>query len=1174
MMPEREIRGMNQAAREKDAGLRDVATHEAAAHEAALQQDIDAREAALDRTRSFIVQAPAGSGKTELLIQRYLALLVTVDAPEEIVAITFTRKAAAEMRVRILQALRHAGGDDADSAHERRTQQLAREALQRDAAMGWSLLEQPGRLRLLTIDALDGWIARQMPWLSGLGTAISIADDAEALYREAVREVLLGASGGSGIRAALRFLLVHLDNRFGIIEDMLVAMLAIRDQWIELVDGGLEGQTARAAIEHTLQRLITQHLQRLADHLPPSDVEELTRLAAHAADVLEADPKRSADSFLACRGRVDPPGPAIEDLPVWNSLRSLLLTDADEYRKPRGITVRLGFAARDPMKDRLVALLDAVSGDEELRALLAGVRRLPGARFDGTQWEVLGSIVTIITGCVHALRDIFARRNTADHIEVAASARRALGGELDPTDLSLLLEYRIRHLLVDEFQDTSSNQFRLLRQLTAGWSAPDLHTLFLVGDPMQSIYRFREAEVGLFIQVWEQRRLGSVPLTALRLTRNFRSQQGIVSWVNGHFSAMMPAGSDASVGAVAYAPSIAVHGAEPEAAEIRVLFSGNRREEARDLAALLRAVLGGEACGPVGSVAVLVRARSHLAELVSELRAEGLRFRAVEIEPLGDCSAVRDLHALTRALLYPSDRVAWLAVLRAPCCGLALADLHALCRDDSATPVRVLLRDPDRRKGMSRDGAQRVDRVAALLAAAGAMRGRRPLRQLVEGCWIALGAPSLLDAAGIDAAMSFLSLLETHDEGGDLDDAALLERDASALHAPPDPEADARLQLMTVHKAKGLQFDVVVIPRIEGIPRRDEDRLLQWDRTLGDEGLDFLIAPLKERGADEDPTYTFIKQTRAMKGEYEDVRLLYVAVTRARRRLYLSATMKESFTRGERSLASPGRRSFLGYLWPLLREQIEQRYAEWLARVGEETGGAGADATDAPVQGRLLRVTADWIPPEPPVDAAYEGMPRRAAEPHSPATESDLVWRAGSSARTAGVVVHMLLERLAAEGAAFWTGAGQHVRMQLLESCFRTAGIAAPDREALDRASAAIDRILDDERGRWLLDSHELAECELALTGLDGDTVVSVKIDRTFVDGEGVRWIVDYKTATHEGADLEAFLAGQEKLYRPQLQRYARLLKAWEGRTIRAALYFPLLQRWREVALPEFEDRV
>lgn len=1131
---------------------------------ALVRQDDAARERALDTTASFIVQAPAGSGKTELLIQRYLSLLATVDAPEEIIAITFTRKAATEMRVRILQAIGAADAAEASTEHARRTQMLARAALRRDRERGWSIGEQPGRLRILTIDALNGWIARQMPWLSGLGPVSAVTDDADILYREAVRSVLIGQSGGSRIRAAVRQLLIHLDNRFRSVEDLLVEMLAIRDQWIELLAGGLETRAARVLLESTLRRIIEAHLARLRAKWEPDVLEEVLLLAAHASSVLDGVAERSPGALSAGLDYSVVPGETEDDIPLWLAIRQLLLTEGDEFRKPRGITVRMGFAANDPMKDRLKSVLEQIAGDEGLRALLAGIRALPAPGFDHGQWEIVGSMVAILEAVTAELRSLFARRGATDHIEVANAARRALGDELAPTDLSMLLEYRIRHLLVDEFQDTSSTQFLLLRQLTAGWSAPDQHTLFLVGDPMQSIYRFREAEVGLFLNVWQQERLGSVPLTALRLLRNFRSQQRIVDWINDSFSTIMPENSDAASGAVAYAASAAVHEAEESAVDLHITFSGDRNEEARAVTTYVQRVLAGEVCGRVESLAVLVRARTHLAQLVPVLRAAGLRFRAVEIESLGKNSAVQDILALTRAVLYPSDRIAWLAVLRAPFCGVTLADLHTLCRDDLHTPLASLLEDPVRRSKMSTDGRDRAERLLAAVSEASAQRGRMSLRRLIETCWISLGAPSLLDASSFDAAMAFLALLEQHEAGGEVDDLTLLEQSASLLYAPPDPEGDPRLQLMTVHKAKGLQFDVVVLPRLDGVPRQDSERLLLWDRSLGEEGLSFLIAPVRERGGDTDPIYDFIRNNRAVKADHEYLRMLYVAATRAKRRLFLSATMKESTRKGERVLNTPRPRSFLSYLWPLLEGEIDARYRTWTSLpLGEEESGGGSGGAQVLFQ----RVTEGWTAPAVPAFPTAGPSENEDGGDKSAPLQSDLEWRAGHSARAAGVVVHALLQRIAEHGEKFWKDAGGEDRGMLLNALFSDAGLTDPPQAAVERAAAAIDRILADERGRWLLAAQEEGECELALTGWDGDAVSSVKIDRTFVDADGVRWVVDYKTATHEGADLEAFLKGQEALYRPQIERYARMIAAWDDRPVRAALYFPLLQRWKEVPL-------
>src|SRR5581483_10924539 len=140
-----------------------------------------AREYATDPQRSILLQAPAGSGKTTVLTQRLLRLLAVVDEPEEILAITFTRKAAAEMRARVLKALR--GEIDTSSAQGRRLQALATAALQRGAARGWNLAQDPGRLRIQTIDSFNFRLASQLPVTAKAGGALTITDRPGEIYR-------------------------------------------------------------------------------------------------------------------------------------------------------------------------------------------------------------------------------------------------------------------------------------------------------------------------------------------------------------------------------------------------------------------------------------------------------------------------------------------------------------------------------------------------------------------------------------------------------------------------------------------------------------------------------------------------------------------------------------------------------------------------------------------------------------------------------------------------------------------------------------------------------------------------------------------------------------------------------------------------------------------------------
>ena len=193
-------------------------------------QDQDTRDAAIDVTRSFIVRAPAGSGKTTLLIQRYLALLATVNVPEEVIAITFTRKAAAEMRERVLRAFTDVG--DAGSKVDATTRRLARAALARDHSSEWHLAANASRLRIMTIDALNASITRQMPMAARFGAQPEILEDAGMLYREAARAVLAEVNVESALAIDVGALLKHLDNNLIVVENLLAEMLRARDHWL------------------------------------------------------------------------------------------------------------------------------------------------------------------------------------------------------------------------------------------------------------------------------------------------------------------------------------------------------------------------------------------------------------------------------------------------------------------------------------------------------------------------------------------------------------------------------------------------------------------------------------------------------------------------------------------------------------------------------------------------------------------------------------------------------------------------------------------------------------------------------------------------------------------------------------------------------------------------------
>ncbi|HQR24242.1 MAG TPA: PD-(D/E)XK nuclease family protein, partial [Steroidobacteraceae bacterium] len=246
--------------------------------------------------------------------------------------------------------------------------------------------------------------------------------------------------------------------------------------------------------------------------------------------------------------------------------------------------------------------------------------------------------------------------------------------------------------------------------------------------------------------------------------------------------------------------------------------------------------------------------------------------------------------------------------------------------------------------------------------------------------------------------------------------------------------------------------------------------------------------------------------------------------------------------------------SALGLLWPVVEPGFQARLAEVGAISGEVPPGIPRDPP-------LRRLPLAWRIPEPQPPRLVSSSKTRTTE--QPALEFD--W-ASETARHVGTVVHRELLHLASDGGG--RSRSEAAARRRWHDELAELGVPADRRtEAVERVVAAVQRTLADERGRWLLDAaHGAAASEFAITGPIAGEVVSVVIDRTFVDAGGTRWIVDYKTSSHEGAGLEEFLDSEQSRYRPQLERYAELVRRLGPEPVRIGLYFPLLSAWRSWA--------
>ena len=683
----------------------------------------------------------------------------------------------------------------------------------------------------------------------------------------------------------------------------------------------------------------------------------------------------------------------------------------------------------------------------------------------------------------------------------------------------------------------------------------DGRTLFLVGDPMQSIYRFREAEVGLYLHA-RAHGIGTIALEPLLLSANFRSQEELVTWCNRLFRGLFPAAEDPVRGAVPFAAATASRAPLPGPAVTASCFAP--RDDSAEAGQVVTLIREAKARQPEGTIAVLVRARSHLAAIIPALKAAGLRFQAREIDPLSERPAIQDLLALTRAILHPADRVAWLAVLRAPWCGLSLADLAGLVADHPEATIRECLQEAATPQqlftGISADGLQRLERIIPVLDEAVRHKGRIPLRRLVESTWLSLGGPAGLAASDLVDGEQFLALVEELDEGGDLPRLELLEERLAGLFAAPDAQAGESLQLMTIHKAKGLEFDTVILPGLGRGIGKGEPSLLLWQEDP-DHGL--LLAPIPPSNSDQpEPTYHALAAIHRDKDRLETLRLFYVAATRAKRYLHL---LGHAGVDQENRPATPSSGSLLQTIWEALA-----------AEMSFPPPGTLSDM-QSPQRPLLRRLPTDWrLPPlAAPLPVALAGS-RRASAGRSGKAQPFSLSLHSEEGRIVGTCVHLWLERIAADGVASWNGERVAALAPLLAKALAGEGVPAARLPlCAERVLSALQATLDSRRGRWILAAHAQAASELALTGIvDGETVHAV-IDRTFVDEDGVRWVVDYKnSAPAEGELLAEFLAREEEQYRPQLQVYLELLEKRDpgSGVVRGALYFPLIDAWLELS--------
>ncbi len=1146
------------------------------------------------------VSASAGAGKTQLLAARVLRLLLAGAAPDRLLALTFTKAAAAEMRERVLGRLAWwASASDEAIAADLRALGLAPTAvaaqyssspangggepsatrmvagavppdpIPRARTLFAEALDARGGLRIQTIHAFAASLLAAFPAEAGVPPDFTVLGDRAA---QDLDRAALDAAIAAPPYPAFKDDLAHLAIRHG-----------------------------EAALTQVLATLIA-HGPAIAAHGDPAGFEPAMRR------LFAAPPEGSHADALAAH--LVPPAFDCEDL---SYLEGLLATHGGKIAQKAAETIRdwLGCntAQRHVTFERLARAFITLEGNLNSNLIVRKV--LAADPFAQTRAEHLHAA---LLEARELCRRLDAAANAARHLRVGWAVVReravlqAQAGSLAFADIiaraaalleeadaaawvRLKLDQRTDHILIDEAQDTSDPQWAIARALYdeyfAGEGAiPRERTLFAVGDHKQSIFGFQGADPAIFAA--ERARLTTIgaDIRDIALADNFRSAPAILDVVDAVLEHLGPEalGLETAVprhaparvgqpGQVVLWPPVGTPSDDPDAEDEpdteRGWVSTNERLMADRLALQIRAWLDTRTQLPArarpiapGDILVLVRKRGPMiGALVAALHRNGVPVAGPDRLALTTPLAVKDLLSLIRFVLQPADDLSLAEVLVSPLIGLTQDQLFAIAHPRGPTqPLWSALRD----RADAHAHAHAASATAFLLDALARADYSPPhdfleatltharariLARLGEEARLALdelvAAAHAFEADHPPSLQGFLHWLEASD--------ADLKRDPEAAHA--------EVRIMTVHGAKGLQAPVVILADAASPLRPDPAKHVTID------GLPIFHGGKPGKLGRVGEACEAV-QTRA---ETENRRLLYVALTRAEDRLYVGGHLgkraKDTDEKSWHAIVGTALDRVSGATPSAVRAPSSEGEeavfppppGEWTQSAG---GGLGPDTIDpiwrAPV--RTYAPGGDQRRPEPEPDVIRPTAPlpawaRQSApietRPPRPLTPSRLRDDApqppgGSPKAERGRLLHALFERLPA------TPAPDRARIGKAWLARAAPTLTPEDRTALLSAALAI---IEDPAHAAIFAPRTLAEAPLS--ALVGTTTVTAKVDRLLIEPDRVL-VVDFKTGA--GVPLTAEAAPPAHL--AQMAAYAAALTIiFPGRRIEAALLYTAAPR-------------
>ena len=1087
--------------------------------------DKEAREKALDTNSSFVVVAPAGSGKTQLLIKRYLKLLQKARSIDSVICLTYTNKATEEMRERVIRAIELCQKEEGKDENEKELLNIAKEVYKNKNIKEFEL-KNPHSFQISTFHSFCTNLLKKYssPERTSQFTTLD-ENESASLYSLVADIVISRALEGEDqeLSKSVARRLAALNESSDRLKNQIITLLQNRDRLKNL---SVADKTTHKSYVGIIFKEFSSGFIQFFKNNSESFKEILSYINDETKNALN-----------------DIPDVTEENLEYWKNVATTFLTDSGNPRQ------RL----KDNLKDLPTDLKSFIKefpkdlAEEQLHQ----IRKFGEKSENFFDEESFYDVLKIFDESQKVFNN-FLLGNKKDFVELELSTLENLDWLNGiPSETLTRLQFKIDHILVDEAQDLSDVEYQIISKLIEGWNENDGRTLFFVGDPKQSIYKFRKANVALFSVLQKdgviRKDEENYKLTPLELKVNFRSEPQIIDFVNktfdgyftknefaddipySHFLHPSAKGSekiDISLNKIDFEKKVSIF-ALPEDKD------SQKSELHRTFCEVVSSLR--EQIGEKETIAILYRSRNQFKEYLKELKSNSLEIELIEGEKLEESFAVKHLFNLLKASLFPSEDFYWLSLLGSPFINLSQKEIYEISKQDEKSWFEKVINTkliPEEKRNTL------LQMTKDFYFEKGGINFKKHFEELSGFESI----KSFYDFSGVEECLEFFKILNQISTLPPTQIVNEMENYIKRSFSPPNPLFQRKkIQALTIHKAKGLEFDYVFVVGLEDSPNKskgnDEEAILIERLNFDKQNNSFLFfsAPYEK----DELTYNLIKTISNKREKSEYKRLYYVAFTRAKKGLFLFGKSKEKESNTSNK--------------PIL-EVIFNKHSLKIPSPHIELNSKPT----------TVKKNTALNPPNPP-QFLPEKIPfaiKKASEEVELSRETHLFIRSSNEkvkrARAKGTVIHKILEFFAKGKSDI---SPNYVRKLLKEMWIK------------DDAKL-VDEILNEANQTWQLEefrkirenSELIAEFQLEMK--ENEDIYVGRID-LLVKNKNNLAAIDYKTSIpSKKENFEEWIKKEIEQYRPQVNIYKEMvskIEETEPEKIKFYILFTALPEMREV---------